>query len=368
MVELFFQMNAVFNFIPSQTYKVLEFPNKFKTITDKNLKILISEYQNFNISNYSIRNELRIGGPRERHYKPFPPESFIEGKKYFITSDKEINDIHIEANKKIELFNVNYIFDENKIRLTKGAKRNANSKNIVLVGCSLVFGTGVNQGEDISSYLTQYMPDYNVYNMGIPSGGMSDFLNDIFIYKRLQPNQNGGAVVYMMIYDHLERTFCSLDCYRESRKNWILPKNYYELNEKNEVFTLGSHQKSKPVKYLIYSTLAKSEFLKYIGFDRPRIYDKNEIEKYLEFVKTLKNFYKKNFNLDFYVYLPHPNRYFPTDLVPLIESHGIKTFAAGNVPEVIRDKIEILGDGHWSQLGNNYHSLILTDYLKSEGY
>lgn len=367
LVEVFFQLNAKYHWIEQKAYTPKPSTQEHPSISDEGLKTLITKHQKFEPANYSMRSTLTSWAPHTRELIPFPPEFYIQGKVDFENSKKIISDRKIQSEKQLEIFKVNYEFDKDRIRITEGAHRNPNSKNLVLLGCSMVFGTGVDQGQDIGSFMTQYMPGYNIYNMGIPSAGLSDMLDDAFIYQRLKANQKGGAVVYLMIYDHLERTLCSLDCYGD-RKSWVLTKNYYDFNQNHQLTNFGPHKDNKPIKYFLYTILAKSEFLRFIGYQRPKIYSTDEIEKYLEFVKALKDFYKSKFNLDFYVYLANPSPEFPVDIMSLIEKHDIKGFTYGIESREISERAFIVGDGHWNQLGNDYQALAISEYLKKNGY
>ncbi|MEQ1721957.1 MAG: hypothetical protein ABL930_02195 [Pseudobdellovibrio sp.] len=212
----------------------------------------------------------------------------------------------------------------------------------------MTFGIGVNQGEDLASFLYQKMPKYNVYNMGIPGGGMNEILSDVVKNMRLNDINNlGGAVVYTMFNTHITRTFCSVECH-EGPAKWMKYqlKDTYDFNDAGELISTGSYFESNRLLFYHREILAKSNFLKFIGFERPKHYSDEYIEKYIRYINFLKTHYQK-FNLEFYVYLPIVDNFFSVDFKTRLEKNGIKVIAYNNknLQIHLREKLNIPGEG-----------------------
>ncbi len=343
------------------------------------LNAIAEKYKTYKPTNYEIRNELLADKIQAddrnittRVSTPFVTQQYIKGLKSFKQKPYKIHEYIHNNTRNVEIFDVTYEFNENRTRKVEKLKINNKNKNLVLVGCSLTFGVGVNQGEDLASFLYQKMPQYNVYNMGIPGGGMNDFLTDVIKLKRLNNiNKVGGAVIYTMIYPHITRAFCSLECHEEPTK-WmrLLINDTYDFKDSGELVSTGSYFESNRTLFYYRELLAKSNFLKFIGYERPKLYSDAYIDKYIEFIIFLKKHYQK-MNLDFYLYLPKVNNMFPNDFLDRLENRGIKVLAFDNKnfkKYFNQQKLLIPGDGHMNKMGNDYHASVIADFLKKHGY
>lgn len=376
LVEMFFQLNSYLNLVEIKTVDydkayiqtVFDAPPTPKYIITE----LIKKYENFKPENYDRALDLFNSQKNKiRRSAPHVPQKFISMVDFKFEAPFKITDKSINTKFDITIFDSTYEFDSHRRRVVKNQKINAKSKNIVLIGCSLAFGVGVNQGEELASHLHARMPKYNIYNLGIPGAGMNQMLEDALVYKRLEDlNTQGGAVIYIMIYPHLERTFCSTACHSPSQ-DWMARqnKNIYEFNESGELVPTGAYNNINPAQYWTRELLAKSEALKFMGYDNPKRYDDDHIDKYIHFLKYLQSFYKSK-NLDFYLFLPTQNKLFPPTFMAQLEKNSIKSFAYRNnqVLEWFAGRLNIPGDGHWNIMGNDFQSALIADYLKSQGY
>lgn len=268
------------------------------------------------------------------------------------------------------IFSANYNFDENRTRIVPQQIISKKKKNILLIGCSFTFGVGVQDNQTIAHFLKQKLPNYNIYNLGIPSGGMSDMLDDIYTYDRIKElNKNGGVVIYYFVEDHFERTFCSLDCYRDRRISWSPNKNYYDFDSDEKLINHGQFKDSRPWRYQLFKHLGKSEFLKFVGFEHPKIYSRKEQQKYIKFIKTLQAHYVQ-FNLDFILYSDNMSTgQAQKDFYKDLSNNNIPFFLV-KIPQkknFIQAR-QLVGDYHHSAFGNYSIASLLTHRLREIGY
>lgn len=376
LVELFFQLNKYLNIFEAKTFDyskaynqtIFETPRAPDHIVDE----ITTKYKNFKPDNYEkARSLFNNQKTKLRSSSPYVPQKFIGMVNLKFKAPFKITDKSVNTKYNVTLFDSTYEFDAHRRRIVKNQKINANFKNIVLIGCSLTFGVGVNQGEDLASNLHQRMPKYNIYNLGIPGAGMNQMLQDLQSYKRLEDlNNRGGVVIYSMIYPHLERTFCSMACHNETQ-NWMAlqNKNMYDINESGELVSLGSYKKYNKTQYWLREILAKSATLQFIGYDSPKVYDDFYINKYIQYLKYLQNFYKSK-NLDFYLYIPIQNKFFDKSFLAQLETNSIKSFSydQSQVLKSFAGRLNIPGDGHFSKMGNDFQAALISNYLKSQGY
>lgn len=376
-VEALFQANKIFKFIQPRTYdyNLTQLPVSERTlqVPESIYEEINQKYKDFKPQNYEIISELFRADKafQVRKLEPYATNILINDQQHLKKSRYEIHETSYSNQKNVYIFDVKYEFDEHRRRIVKGQKIQPTQKNIVLLGCSLAFGVGVNQGEDLASFLHKKMPRYNIYNLGFPGGGMHQFMADIFQLNRLQDmNKQGGAVVYIMIYPHITRTFCSLECHEQSGR-WMhrLNQYTYEFNNTGEPVLQDSYSKTRNALFYTREILAKSQFLKFIGYDRPKIHSEFEIDKYIKYLVYMQQHYKK-MNLDFYVYFPKSTGIFPDNFFSMLEEQGVKYFDynSSNSDLNFSSRITIPGDGHWTKMGNDFQASLIADYLKKQGY
>lgn len=83
----------------------------------------------------------------------------------------------IDTKTNFTIFSHNVITDEYRRRISRplGSNNRAN-KHILMLGCSYVFGTGVENNETISWQMNEQQSSYEVYNNGYGGFGISDVL------------------------------------------------------------------------------------------------------------------------------------------------------------------------------------------------
>lgn len=262
----------------------------------------------------------------------------------------------------------NYKMTAEGYRSVPGQKLSDNNKNILLVGCSLTFGIGVDDNQTISYFLKKSFNKHNIINLGFPSGGLNDLIDDVLQrerYKRI--NANGGSVIYTFIPHHIERTLCKFDCYRG--EEWILRKNNYTWDHDGNPINLGTFKDSRSkIHNFIYNILAQSETLNYISFQSNQIPDSSDQLIFFRYLKFLSLEYKKK-NLDFYFFTLQPETLSQEFYENLNESgiHNI-SYSISNLPPEIRNKIEIPGDGHYTEVGNYLIAKLISYNLKNNNF
>ena len=192
---------------------------------------------------------------------------------------KDINQLLL--NNSDVLFDVIYTIYRNDpfvFRYTKGNKDSNTS--IVFLGCSFVFGHGVNDNQTLPYYFSKkYDFKYNVLNFGIRGTGTNFALNIVnspnLINKFISKQSRVKYFIYTIIYSHVDRNFrtqnnyncCLLADGKLSRvqepfgifkvifkKSYVFDKTFLNLiNTKNRSF----HE-----QYLINSVLQMKNIIK----------------------------------------------------------------------------------------------------------
>lgn len=370
LVEVFFTLNAHYKWVAPRRLVPPSLPAAEigAPLPPELVQNIVAHYKNYKPQTQAgIRHDL--SSPVASNRRELSPAIPVTGIHLNYESQYSyVRNIHdrVRSGDQV-IYDVHYEIDGKGRRRIPDQKISAMKPNLILIGCSLTFGIGAADRETMPFFLQRMNPEYNVYNMGIPGAGLNDLLDDMYAGRRLQDlNGNGGIVVYSFIYDHLERTFCSLDCFRKERKWWMLGKNNYTFTDAGELVNRGSYLETRPLSSGIYRLLARSEFLNFIGYDRPKIYGPDERGQFVRMLQVMRQYYNAQ-GYDFYVFPVRANHLTAESLSEELKSGGIKSVvydvhALG--PWIERGRI--VGDGHFNELGNYIMASMIHQMLKEK--
>lgn len=216
----------------------------------------------------------------------------------------KIGDLTIARNRLMSdtqsvIFDVNYTYDSLGRRITP---KPSNSKNsdvaILLVGCSYIYGSGVQDNETIAAYLTQLTGLADIWNLGVGGNGPNDLLASLNVpevAKRFFLNYKKIILIYGFMNGHLDRLACDFSCYGNNKN--LLKKPRFELVD-NQLSREGFHENyysSHPFKLLFgqLQNFAKNDGLfKRINFDST-----DNINLFNATLNEIKNKFSENYVL-----------------------------------------------------------------------
>lgn len=275
--------------------------------------------------------------------------------------------VTVEAERKTNsgqtIYKTKYTIDGQSRRVVENTTPAEESKrNILFLGCSFTFGTGVADDETFPYYFSKYRSNFNVYNFGIDGAGANDVLDDLKSSKRFTDiSKSEGLVVYTAIYDHIERSVCNLSCYGKSYRDWVLGKSNYQYDpESQSMVNVGSFESSRPVTSMIFGVLNKIGLIDSINF--PTKYSDEQLESYVMMVAEMKKVSKEKFNSEFY-FIFYPGNYGDDweRIKPILKKYSIKFLDLSKMDfkEATGGRHSIILDGHPTKLSYYlYASLI----------
>lgn len=107
-------------------------------------------------------------------------------------------------NGNLLIYSQTYSMSKGHSRISSSQSYDPAKKNFIALGCSIVFGVGIADDQTITGQLAKQVKNYNFYNFGVPGGGLTDALDDIYFRDRTSHiNKQGGAVVYIFLVGSL---------------------------------------------------------------------------------------------------------------------------------------------------------------------
>jgi hypothetical protein len=320
----------------------------FQDATDLPSNIIDEAKNKFDSKNYSLalfekQNSLKNLSKIEQTPRLYPT-NLIK----FHHTDRELQQAVSIREKRFSndevFYDVTYNLNDRHVRISNNKPTIKKFKNFLSLGCSYTFGVGVNDSETISGHLAKKINNYNFYNLGVPGGGLTEILDDIYFKDRLTNlNKNGGVVVYYFWQDHFRRYLKNIDTPLKERV-------FYEIE--NDALTRSQpYLENTAWQNNLINFIEKSYFLRYINFGQNNFSIENQ-NKFINYLSFVKNFYKNNYNLDFYVFIldpvDTPSKYF----LEKLSSRGIKYIRYKRlIDDFDFHEITIGGDGHYNSKG-----------------
>ena len=270
----------------------------------------------------------------------------VSGKEY------QLKDIRkIIPNNSDVVFDVIYTTYKNYqfIRYTKGNKDSNTS--IVFLGCSFVFGHGLNDNQTLPYYFSKkYDFKYNVLNFGRGGKGTNFALNIVnsnIINKFIPKKSKIKYFIYTVIDDHIERNFRFLD-FNACIDNYILVDGKFSrVKEPFGIFKVVFKE-----SYIFNKT-----FLNLIDTKNRNFHEQYLINSVLQ----IKNIVKQKYDAELIV-IVWPN----------VKKQIIENLKETNINTITLDKkfnneeYIIKNDGHLNQKANEEIAQILFDYINNK--
>ena len=294
-----------------------------------------------------------------------PPEEFPEAKvlsriPYLTFKPNVVLDAERKTTNNILIYRTRYTIDSKSRRLVQKRDDFAN-KNLIMLGCSFTFGTGLGDEETFPFYLSNYRKNYNIFNLGIDGAGANDVLDDLRSFKRFEDiSKKGGLVVYTAISDHIQRSICNMNCYGRGYRDWVLKKSNYQYDRDNQMLVnRGTFEESRPITGMIFNILAKIGLIDSVNF--PLSVSDDQLELYVLMVEDMKKISKEKLNSDFY-FVFYPGHYEEwARLKPLLKKYGIKYLDLSKIDfkTASNKRHSIILDGHPTNLSQYLYASLL---------
>lgn len=268
----------------------------------------------------------------------------------------------------LKLYDVKYRITQLNYRHTPLAKPKQKTESIILLGCSYTFGLGVEDEHTIANYLQKKLPDYTVFNFGIPGAGLNDILDDHLKVNRLAKLKlKKSYAIYSFYHVHLDRTFCLNECHQlDPDNNWVYQKTNYDIAG-SDLVDQGTFWQSRRVENYLNSLFYKTEIWRLLKSIWSDSRSPESMKKFILMLKVLEKKLNQS-NAELLVYLPEYG-IDPTvrQFQLLLQKEGIKTLHIKphqQDRELIAKEI-IIGDGHYNDFGSMVEATYIEELFKN---
>ena len=372
LVESFFALNdKFFHFQLTETPSRLKGPDGGHVLSEKAVSEIRRLYEA--VGPYSRDIDERVKNSGERFNIVTKPRVIADFMSYRGNGESPIEKFTSRLEYEplgLTIYDTEYGLTPRRIRKTLLSEQSAGLPQIIMLGCSFTFGQGVGDGATVASYLQSYRPQNEIINLGIPTAGLNDMLDEFTKSDRTKGLlKEKGLAIYTYYGFHNERTFCLGSCYEWPKSTYMLKKTDYEIVN-GELKDRGSFEDARgawnTLLSLIYRTYTGAAFMK--AFYNPN--SDNYREKFALLMKQLE-LKLAAMGIELLIYVPTGDIYTRNQaVIESFKKEGLKVMYLADNEWVnkMNSRATIPGDGHYSPAGNQAQAIYINDLLSARGY
>ncbi|MCH8903791.1 MAG: hypothetical protein IIA45_07760 [Bacteroidetes bacterium] len=240
------------------------------------------------------------------------------------------------------IYDVSYNIDHG-MRITKPKNLSAPSAVINMLGCSVLFGTGLNDDQTIASQLSA-ITGREVKNYGVEGYGTQQIHS---IIKNNPEMNNSGLALYIFTNDHVSRVIGTMEVYN----SWGREMPYFKIADA-ELEYAGNFQDDRPYRAWVYQVLGKSSIVKYFKLNFPSSINDSHLFLTFKLMEVAHLAYEEGGSTNSFYVIFYPGSSFSRELIPLLEEAEISYLDYSDLFDRRENKFHIPGDGHPSRYAN----------------
>lgn len=328
-----------------------------------------SQWKKFVPDNFEIfqkKGEIAFYRLTDDKLEETAESSYLTQHPFILFKPNSVVEAQRKSKSGTSIYKTSYRIDASSRRIVGAQSADSDAKkNLVFLGCSFTFGSGVGDEENFPYYFSKNRSNFNTYNMGIPGAGANDILDDLRSFKRFADiSKTGGLVVYTATDDHIERSTCDIGCYGKNYKDSVLKKSNYQYDAASQMLiNKGSFENSRPMTTMIFNVLSKIGLIESLVV--PLHFSDQQLELYVMMVEEMKKTAKEKLNSDFY-YIMYPGyqKEWPR-LKPLLKKYSIKYLDLSKMDfkKSTKNRQSIILDNHPTKLSHFLYANLIHHQL-----
>ena len=176
--------------------------------------------------------------------------------------------------------------------------------HMILFGCSVTMGEGLDDADTLAARLAETLRGYNIYNYGVHGYGPQHMLARL--QARTLPREivsDRGVALYFLLPAHISRAI------GDTRAFWIYTSPYYTIDSRDTLVRDGSFDAGRPYTTRLYRAFAgvkaHSWFLTLFNVNLPLRLSDRDAELTARILEEARREYRAQFHGELYVVI-HP--------------------------------------------------------------
>lgn len=189
-------------------------------------------------------------------------------------------------------------------RRTVPQRYDAANRHLILFGCSVTMGEGIDDTATLGAQLAQMIPAVNVYNYGVHGYGPQHMLARLQSGTLASEVESArGIALYVLLPVHVSRAI------GDTRAFWVYTSPYYHLGDGDALLRSGSFVSGRPYTTAFYRSLVAlkghSWFLRIFDLNLPLWLEDADVDLTARILKESRAEYRRQFGGELYVVF-HP--------------------------------------------------------------
>ncbi|MCB0429373.1 MAG: hypothetical protein H6585_04395 [Flavobacteriales bacterium] len=262
---------------------------------------------------------------------------------YVMKPDTSVTSVLIWGNDTV--WKARYATDAYGRRRVPLSADSSRTGTILMFGCSVTFGSGLNDDETLPYFLGLNMKDYQVYNyadMGYGTQQMLAILEKTDLHTQVSLSSEPPVLVYVFIDPHIERNIGSMYVYNK----WGSNMPYYERSSDGIPVRKGSFRTGRKGRSYFYHILGKSNIARFLNINEIHKVNHDDYIFTADLIARARDLFKERYGSDrFYVMIAAASLRDPT-FPDELKARNIRYFRYEDRLEGNRADYEFPHDGH----------------------
>ncbi len=240
------------------------------------------------------------------------------------------------------VYRVTYRFDGRHRRDTPAAAGEGTEHFAIFMGCSLVFGEGVEQRETLPYHFGVHSPRHRPYNYGFSGYGTQQMLALLEEGGlRSEIEEPRGVLVYLYSGFHVPRVIGSLRVFN----GWGAHMPYYFVDEAGVLRRSGTFTSGRPWTSLWFWAAGKLRLGRLLNLDYPKRRPEH-YELVARIVEASRDRFRELFPGSHFLVVYYPLGSRDEQVPARLEQRGIRVLDYGDLLDASDPSLRIPGDGH----------------------
>lgn len=241
------------------------------------------------------------------------------------------------------VYDVQYSIDALGRRVAPAADAGARRSFLLLFGCSVTFGEGVNDSETLPQFIAERAPLVRPYNYAFHGYGPQQLLARLETQDlRTEVAEPDGSLLYLFIDAHVSRAIGSMVVYTA----WADTAPYYRLGLDNTPFRDGTLTTGRPATSVLYSVLGQSQLLKRARLDVPLAITERHIDLTARLLAASARRFHQQFGAGRFVVVVFPGSRHAGALSRALQRYGVDTLDYSTLFDASAPQYAIPNDWH----------------------
>jgi hypothetical protein len=226
---------------------------------------------------------------------------------------------------------------------SQAARAESGKKFALFFGCSMTFGTGINDDQTLPCSFSRFAPAFKSYNYAVPGYGPQNMLVQLGKPElATEIPEKSGVGFFLFFNNHVERAIGAMYVCNAWAKN--LP--WFFLDDQQKLQRSGNFLQGRSLLTGLYRILGRSPLVAFSGVDVPLWFSDAHFRLLTAMFREAKERFRRQFGSDQFFVVFYPGASLVQELGPRLKAAGVGFIDLSGILDITAPGNMIEGDGH----------------------